>query len=63
MTGILRPIRYAPSRFPIRAERSDATGDADQYGRNLAFSILRIFSIDTASTSEVYSRGMSGHWA
>lgn len=52
-TFILKPILYAPSLFWIRALRKLATGDADQYGRNLWLRILRIFAIDIVSSSGV----------
>ncbi len=63
MTEILNPILYAQSLFPIRASLSDATGEADQYGRNRELRTSRISSFAVLISERVHSRGRSGHCA
>ena len=62
MTDSLNSIRYVPLFF-ISASLSDATGEADQYGRKRVLSISRIFSFPSEISVSESSRGMKGHEA
>ena len=59
MTDSLNSIRYVPLFF-ISASLSDATGEADQYGRKRVLSISRIFCFPSSTSLSESSRGISG---